>query len=270
MLSSSLYSAVLKTSLHKLRLVLPVMLLSFGSQLGAAVVPLDDYPTNWATSISSNPLINISSIADKDRLQISRTPSNSGSGAVFYTGGASTATEENQFSDFSGSVVLRGLAGSYHRGVILRSGDKNYAAENAYFLAITAGDSPSLNLYWSAGHVFAPSITPLVSDDISSLASDRDYQLRFSAIGTVLSASLWGANENGDFINLLAEVKYEEATQASTGYFGLRGGRYGGNAVTYFSDLEITAIPEPQSVAFIILGGALLARKGRQMWATKN
>lgn len=126
-----------------------------------------DWPSaNWAEAKYGNPHVEISEIISGEEntgywLRIQRTATNNGTATVYYTAGSSTATPDNQFSDFSGSVEYRPHTSVYAGGIVLRAQNKTYANSQGFFIAITPSGTPSINvtgpqlgIYYNSGIEF--------------------------------------------------------------------------------------------------------------------
>lgn len=88
------------------------------------------------------------------------------------------------------------------------------------------------------------------------MTSNTDYLYRFTAIGNVLTASIFKLDTDGNFTIKLGEVSVEDDSYTS-GYYGFRNFPGADTRATYFSDLAIISVPEPSNVAFLAI--ALIA-----------
>lgn len=198
------------------------------------------------------------------------------SAQIIYNGGSKSgssgtpvADAVNQIGDIRGSVILAADNWGGFYGVVLRSAAPKFETLEAYHLGIST--SSTLVLVWGAGSGFVSGGTTLASETLAGLLpmkanSNHQYLLEFSFIGMTLEASLFEWNtvtdQKGDLLGSLSYTDDREQARA-TGYFGIRGGRYGNNRQGYFREVEFEAIPEP-SVALLLLPiGALLLVKRR-------
>lgn len=236
--------------------------------------PPNDWPDeDWTvSSVGGTPIVGSVTLQEKTWLQIARAASpNTGSAQVMYNG------IDAQLNDIKGSVIFGiDTISTYGSGIILRSQSTAISQTNAYYLAVTPNVSGSakLELYWGVGNGFLSGGTLLASETLSiSLGTldathNNQYLLEFSFVGNKLDASLasWDTVNEQKGIDL-ASLSYTDMRleARSEGYFGIRGGRYGSEVATYFRDLEITAIPEPATTAFLLLpAGYLLLHFGRK------
>lgn len=202
-------------------------------------------------------------------LSIARTSTNNNAGQLMYT--------ESQLADFSGSVVLG--SGSWNAtadsiGLILRGAGTAFNNSNSYYLAV---NDAGLVLYYGLGN----NQTSLTSQYLLERAAlpegvtlgglgttiNNQYRLEFSFIGRELQASLYEIQEVGEDV-LLSELFYTDNRDEfrEEGWFGLRGGRFGGNRGALFRDLDVSVIPEPGiAVLFVMVGmGAFMFLKHRR------
>ncbi len=239
------------------------------------LMPPDAWPNSqWSEMVFANPLISSIEMHGENWLQIGRVTDNSGSGQVVYNGGSTNASgvpvanAANQLADFSGSVILGISTQGDSHGVILRSGGSAFNSLTSYYIAISG---TQLRLHYGLGEAFS-SETPtqgvvLAADDHSTSllnlrpTTNNQYRLEFSAIGMIFTAALWRLDINGNVVGedpISAFSYIDERPEArSEGYFGLRGGRYGGNRTTYFRDLQINLIPEPSTLGLLLPAGLL-------------
>lgn len=240
------------------------------------LMPPDAWPNSqWSEMVFANPLITSTEMHGENWLQIARTADNSGSGQVVYNAGFTNvdgnpvANPANQLSDFSGSVILGISTQGDSHGVILRSGGSGFNSSTSYYVAISASQ---LRLHYGLGDAFS-STTPtkgvvLAATDHSKpllnlrANANNQYKLEFSAIGMTFSAALWQLDTNGNVVgeDPISAFSYVDTRPEarSEGYFGLRGGRYGGSRTTSFRDLQIEIIPEPSTLG-LLLPASLLA-----------
>lgn len=258
-------------------------LLAAATSRAVIVTPTGPTDTNWTMSLYQTPLISTPTVQGKEWFAIQRDASNSGSAQAMYTG------TDNQLGYMTGSVIMAtaNQSNAYGSGLILRSGSTSFADTNSYYLALipantreSSGNS-TLGLYYGGGSSILPSgsdnstwtlLTSVqLTSNMSNLAGNNaQYRLDFSFIGANLVANLYawnGTNETqGSLLaNLIYTETYTGVTQnaLTSGYFGLRGGRYGGNVTSYFRNLEV--VPEPTTVLLTLVGGAALFLRRRRM-----
>jgi hypothetical protein len=201
-------------------------------------------------------------------LQMGRVVNSHDNAALYYTAGQSTATADNQFGDFSGSVILRfgvstsGQGNGY--GLVLRARNPTFSSMEDYWVVIAPKGlvSTTANLltiyknpsaYDDTGDKLATS-----SSTFSNLSVDTDYKITFTASGSTLSVSLYGGS---NFSDLLATVSTDQATDYQSGYIGLRSGSASQDRFGYFRDLSV--VPEPAELGLLAVGagGVLLKRR---------
>ncbi|HWL54153.1 MAG TPA: PEP-CTERM sorting domain-containing protein [Chthoniobacteraceae bacterium] len=190
--------------------------------------------------------------------------SNSTNQNLFYT--------EEKIADFDSEVVFRvygGSAGSLRisKGLVARSSELSANGYGGYHAYVSGDSNNNYTLTLSmkeAGTSSQWGTTILASDDLTTaLAANTDYLLRFSARGDTLSASIYRADGEGNYTVELASVSGQDSTYA-TGYFGLKSTPNGVDRGVYFSDFELTVIPEPGALTLGALGLALLGCVGRR------
>lgn len=224
--------------------------------------PVGGVPEDWVIRRKSGTtgVVTITEYATEDNRLLIRRPTtgeggNSNSqGAVYYNG------ENATLSDYSGSVTISvnysgaSLAGSNFLGVALRAQNLAYEGYQGYYVAMTSG---SLGVYYNpTNHVTATLLKSAAYTGGTTIAEGTDYQLNFSIIGSVISATL--EDGNGVFANVsldLSEEDYSGYTYYSEGYFGLRSGYGSSDMSGYYSDLQVTTvIPEPGIGVLLGLG----------------
>ncbi len=203
-------------------------------------------------------------------LYMARTDATQTRNAIYYTGtGLDDSLTDGQVADFTASVILNtgniiadSKDGAF--GMVVKGTDAtsyNVGADS-YYITFRAGASETnrgLAIYSNvAAHTFPVSANRLAFDGFEKLEADADVLLRVSSIGSVLSASLWSMDANGNALDELASVTYTEASTAA-GYVGLRSGsQSSGVTDTYFRDFKLEAIPEPATALLLLPAGALL------------
>lgn len=203
-------------------------------------------------------------------LSIARTSTNNNAGQLMYM--------ESRLADFSGSVVLGSTAWNSTTdavGLILRASGATFGNANSYYLAV---NNAGLALYYGLSDNFTGLTRPELLDraalpegvslGVLGEVSNNQYRLEFSFIGRELQASLYEIQEVGADI-LLTELQYTDnrAEYREEGWFGLRGGRFGGNRAALFRDLNVSVIPEPGiAVLFVMagMGAVMFLRRRRQ------
>lgn len=241
--------------------------------------PPDDFPnSDWSVRAYGSPLVESTALQGEQWLAIGRTASNNGSAQYAYNAGYTNQSgtpivdPANQLGNIQGSVILGASDWGDSRGIILRSvgtGFTDAGVSNAYYLAVTSG---SLRLVWNVGDEYLNSadVVTLTSSTYSAslgtltASNNNQYLLEFSAIGMQFDAALWALDGNGDKLgNALASISYldERAEARESGFFALRGGRYGGDRTSYFRDLELNVIPEPSLTSLLLFGLGIGATK---------
>lgn len=261
-------------------LFLPLLFL-FGSSIHAAHIPflIDGEDATWVQSNFGSSPGEPGGIVEQSGYSWLRTgraasPSTVTTG-YYYNAGDTTATERNQFSDFTGSVIFMGTGGTTAgRGIAIRnvtqstanSGGNAFRNVNQYLIQ-QRGDG--LGIYYGVGdnlhngsNIDQFELAYTSFRDGITWQANTQYQITFTVSGTNIEADiwLWDADNDSPLGESLAHVIYTNATERDTGYVGLRGFRIGQNNVySYYRDFHITAIPEPStllmlSVPIIILG----------------
>lgn len=227
-------------------------------------------------------------LAGESWLLTGRGSSGSRVTGYYYNAGDSGATDNNQFSDFTGSVIFMGTdgtgAGIAGRGIAIRAPNQNTnnGANNAFRHPnqyLIQQRHNGLGIYYGVGDAFDSQVPPSSSyalaytsfrDEITWQA-DTQYQITFSVIGSVIEADiwLWDAVNNVPIGESLAHVIYTEATERETGYVGLRGFRLGNSDLySYYRDFNITrVIPEPGftvAAVLLVLAGAVFRLRGKR------
>jgi len=213
------------------------------------LMPPDDWPSaNWMVTSFGSPSVRGVAFANYQWLEIARTPEEVGSGQVIYTGGSEIESNENQFSDFTGSVIIRGAMGPDGGGVILRAASQKWDESQRYYVAVTTNYDDGqakmggIGIYTTDGNPFLyqEGTQSLVFKE-ASIASKKEYKLLFSANGPVLKAALCQFNTNtSEYDDEIVSVQIDNAEFIAPGWVGLRGGRYGSdNTFIQFRNFEI-------------------------------
>lgn len=242
-------------------------------------LPPGEWPDDqWSLEImGTTPVAEMVTLHGHQWLNLGRSATNGSPQVIYNAGhiadGAPVAHPDNQLGDFSGQVIIGAFNWGYGRGVVLRAETSAYSNTHAYYLAAT---NTGLGLYWGVGSNFLVEEMELAFDGYTTTPENlttgnfAQYLLEFSVIGREFQASFWALDEEGLKVgdDPLATLFYlDEREEARlTGYFGLRGGRYGGtNRPSYFRALEVTAVPEPGllSLGLLLLAGGGLYRKLR-------
>ncbi len=267
----------------------------------AAVIKLDGshFPdAQWSvmpygSAVVHQPYVETRSLQNETWLAIARTSSTSGQNAnsaqIIYNGGktntdtgAPVSDEANQLGDVRGSMILGASNWSSDViGFVLRAQgapfNNNVASRNAYILSVNIlSGQPSLSLYYNVGNEYTSALQVITlatesTTEASLLAlnttSNNQYFLEFSFIGNHLTASLslWDV-VNDIKGNTFLSLNYTDTRPEArlTGYYGVRGGRFGSIRTAYFRDIEFQTIPEPSSVALLLFSAGALWLVGRR------
>lgn len=203
-------------------------------------------------------------------LHVGRNDDSTATSGYYYNAGETTATENNQFADFTGSVIFmkNNLRPSTGGGVAVRGRSQTatngangaFRSPDQYLIQVNGNN---LGIWYGVGDAQDPGIsTALVYSPFEedyTFDTDVQYQLTFSVIGSVIEAEvfLWNVENNvrGESV---AYVIYTEATERSTGYVGVRGFHSGGPHSRYYRDFHITTvIPEPGLAVSLLAVGVL-------------
>jgi len=262
------------------------LLLSGWGHAAPIIYDIDSFPDpTWSVmpysgNANNRPYANTVEMYGKTWINIYRgtspdKPANSAQ--IIYNGGSKSSSSGNpikddavnQFGDLKGSLIIAADNWSAFYGVVMRSAAADFATAEAYHLGISS--SNSLVLVWGAGSGFVSDGTTLASKTLTGLLpmnanANHQYLLEFSFIGMTLKASLFEWNtvtdQKGDLLGNLSYTD-DRAEARATGYFGIRGGRYGSNRQGYFREVEFEAIPEPSTALLLLPIGALLLVKRR-------
>lgn len=226
--------------------------------------PVNGLPEEWTAVVSGGTLgvnadasIKPVSIGG-NRLEIRRITPNFA--AAYFTG--SESVPGGTLSDFSSSVIFRQSNSTNYTGIIARSQSLEYYF-SGYYIYVYGSSSAESGLYIAKSHGDNVGV-PLVDGEENQFVSvnftgGTDYRLEFTALGSQLTASVYGwDNEEESFTNLLASLtRYDD--EFTSGYFGLRNRPGGNGRSTFFNDLTISAIPEPEFGLLIGFLGGLFA-----------
>lgn len=226
---------------------------------------------HYSGGTNPNPPYEIVAAQGKDWLHVGRGTSGTRTTGAYYTAGDPGATENNQFADFTGSVVFMGvtstgvtLRANAGRGIMLRGA--NTALTNTSRYAILQRGN-GLGIYQGVGTAQDGSgAIPLAYtsfEEGTTFQANTQYYLEFSVIGSVIQADLylWDGELEAVIGESLAYVEYTEATLRDTGYVGLHGFHGGAAYSSYYRDLDISIIPEVE-YSVLAAGIALLCMFG--------
>lgn len=252
-----------------------------GVSMQAALIPFEiegeeaTWQQVWHTSgANQNAPFTLVELQGKEWLHIGRGSLGTRTTGAFYTAGESSPTAANQFSDFSGSLVLmRGsLRPNAGRGIHVRSDSVNFTGLNRYSILVLGN---GLGIYQGVGTTQESGAadwdgSPLAYTEFDSgvsFAANTQYYLQFSVIGDVIEADLFLYDGELEQVvgNSLAHVSYSNATVTDSGYIGLHGFYGGAQYASYYRNLDISVIPEVQHSLLLILGlvgiSAVIKRK---------
>jgi len=225
--------------------------------------PVGALPTGWTAVYSAgattDPLNHtVPSIVDLgapgNYLRLDR-PSISGvttrSSGVFYT--------NDIFTDLSGSVILRFGTDQTHRAsVVLRAESVDYFSPG-YGITVRTSQATAENFFQlgiinntNSGTTGAP-LGGWVDLGRANFAINIDYEIRFSAIGDVISGEVWRT----DTLTKLGETSITNTLFTDAGYVGLRHNAGNTAATIYYNDLNV--VPEPSTYALLGLAAVGLA-----------
>jgi hypothetical protein len=180
--------------------------------------PLGGLPSGFTLAANGDTSTSkIVTVGGNNYLQLGVTDSSTQNAALYYTAGDTAATANNQFGDFSGSVILQvdntaTVSAAY--SVVLRAQSPAFNTSSAYYIAFVPKTTGShLRIYKGSG-VLASSTTYFASN----LSNHADYQLTFSAHGGTLAANLYALSSPN---TVLDTVSTTAAADYSSGYFGL-------------------------------------------------
>lgn len=212
--------------------------------------PVGGVPENWRPALvrkdTRQEVVGVVALSGADApaaLLIEREGRVPESGTLYYTG-SEGAIKNGNIADLSATVRFRfneTVDGPNTRGFVLRAKRLNYARFDGYYVAVTPrGGSRSLAIFYNPqNHV--ESGTELASTALANVLNpNTDYILSVSAKGPVIEATLQLAGAPAG-AEPLARVRTEEATQASSGYFGLRAAYSNSGPIrTWFRQLHLT------------------------------
>lgn len=246
--------------------------------------PLGGVPTDWMMQDFPTPNLGAGDSAyvapltqgDNRLFQFRSLDGGERRSLVGYTGtlGGNLA-EAGRFGNFTASVVVRPVVDNHpnhHRTIQFRAARQEYRDSGGY-LAVLAESGTRLEFTIDpANHNDVGRIIGGV--DMPGMDLDTDYLFTVSAIGSRLSAAVYGWDTtSGDWsATPMGSLVMNDDTYTE-GYFGFRSGflRDGG---TYWSDLELSLLsddaeplPEPASMGLLVLGvgglGSYLRRRRR-------
>lgn len=200
-------------------------------------------PTGWQGVISgSDPNAGTIAITEvssgKWRLMLRRDTG--GNLTAFYTGSQGPIVN-GVIDNFNISVTLSatgGTAGNFPRGIVARA-QSTSSSLLGYYAYVRAGA-----IFISLNGATADNSSLVEAVLTENLAKDTDYELHFSADGSLLTASVYKADSFGEFTILLGSVNTTDTTYSS-GIIGLRTAPDGNTRYTAFSNLKVEVIPEP-------------------------
>lgn len=238
--------------------------------------PVGSVPDDWVIRRRSGTtgVVTITEYATEDNRLLIRRPtggqggqggSSNSQGALYYNG------DNAILSDYAGSVTISvdyataSFQGSNYLGVVLRAQSLSYEEYQGYYVAMT---SSTLGIYYNpTNHTTATLLQTATYTGDKTILEGTDYQLSFSVIGSLISATL--GDGGGVFANVsvdLSDEAYSGYTYYSEGYFGVRSGYGSSDMSGYYSDLQVGVIPE--SGVGVLLGLGYLAgglRRRRKM-----
>lgn len=212
--------------------------------------PVGGVPENWRAALvrkdTREAVVGIVALSGAEApaaLLIEREGRLPESGALYYTGSEGQVKNGN-LADLSATVTFRfneTVDGPNTRGFILRSKRLSYARFEGYYVAVTPrGGSRSLAIFYNPQNHVENGVELASTPLASVLNPNTDYILSVSAKGPVIEATLQPAGAAAG-AKPLATVRTEEATQASSGYFGLRAAySNSGPLRTWFRQLHLT------------------------------
>ncbi|HWL53682.1 MAG TPA: hypothetical protein VNQ90_14690 [Chthoniobacteraceae bacterium] len=205
--------------------------------------PENGLPTGWQGVLSGTDpdagTIAVTEVAENEwRLMLRRDDGSNQT--AFYTGSQGPIVD-GVIENFNASVVLSvtgGTSGNFVRGIVGRA--QSVSSSIVGYYAYLRSDRIFISLNAATGEGSSLVETTLAE----TLAKDTEYQLHFSANGSLLAASVYKKDVLGEFTILLGEVSTMDDTYAS-GILGLRAAPDGDTRYATFSNLEVEVIPEP-------------------------
>lgn len=158
------------------------------------------------------------------------------------------------------NVVVDGTAGEPGYQIVFSAerNNNNVNPDGHYpFIGIGLGQNNFTHRTEDGSRFYAT--TKLAENTISN---NTDYVLHFSAVGSVISASLWTVGATPE---MLAFVSIEDAEFTDPGYFGLTGHSSSNTKYAYLSDLQV--IPEPGTASLFLISLLALAAARRRRTA---
>lgn len=216
-------------------------------------LPVDSLPAGWNNTSPSVSTVAITEVASSYRLMLRRDKSSQQ--LVYFSGRPESGSEDGMFSNFESSVIMRtGASATDRRGIIARASNINGIYFNGYSVyshsqkLIIAKDPKST----------AVDGVQLGSVNLTlDMAPNTDYLFNFTANGKILTASIFGRDNNQEFTIMLGQLSIEDESYTS-GYYGFRNFPGADGRATYYSDLIIVTVPEASTVSFALLGLAVL------------
>jgi|GEM_PF-2586074 len=256
----------MKTTTLALFSLLAVLTTPFGATVAEAATMITESfsaagensvtPDGWTpTSLTAVDIVD-----GRQRIRRVGTGDGTGPAAIYYTGSQGTV-QNGMIQDFEAELTIQfnntGTAAGSLRGVVFRAQTAELHAPSSetfwgYSVGlIISGNDAGFYLFENpTGTNFASQGTRLDFASFSTTVDNNtDYILQLSAIGSNLTASLLTHDKQ----TLIASVSYDEAEQKA-GYFGLRAAYPNTSIETFYSNLTLTAIPEPGTVAFLGFG----------------
>lgn len=267
MILNNLKHAILFSCLIAGILCLPLPTLQSASLTEAFDTPVDGIPAGWTLRLSGSVdntngnTVGIKEINPETGNAL-RFYRGGGSGAIYYTSPLGESSD-GKMSDFSAEIIIRpsgntnAFAVNSSAGFVVRAQSLTYNNFNGYYIAISMGTGEGngrIGIYENpTGHNHSSASGTLHAYDTfsTSLLNNTDYKLEMSAVGSVITASLWTL---GATPIELASATYLSAN-TTAGYFGLRNGFGNTNQAVYMRDLYLEqAIPEPSAVLLLFTG----------------
>jgi len=221
-------------------------------------------PTGWTVVEAAGTNQDISAWTNGDAasptngLLFSRQVSGGIGASAYYTGAA------NNFSDFSGSVLMQlGAGNSTHNGgVLMRTTNTTGGTSvSGYFAGISRNFVTSVGweyrVFISENPATYQSRGTELDSSVITLAggTTNTFRLEFSAQGTSISATAFQWDPTPGQWENLGTASATDSTYSS-GFFALRGGFGNSDGTATFGDL--TVIPEPSSFALLLASGAFM------------
>ena len=263
------------------------MIVLAGSATGGLIIdeafdaPVGGIPGDWVrVGTTADSQVIVENVGDDDRTMLRITRRD----GLLYDPSAGVS----QFSDLSGSVIVNtgsaistGSAGGA-LGVGVRLNQVGWGGTTApdgeglpgYKFVIGRqtdeaeghpfeGNPSHISIYSASvgtGHMHDLARTERLATTFVNIDSGADYEFRFSAIGSNLSASLWTI---GAEPVQLATVSLSDAAWTDAGYFNLTVSGTSSSSRGFFSDLQV--IPEPGTASLFMVALTVLGLVRRRM-----